>query len=163
MKVVTPSQRLVVVAKHIIITLCIFHFHVYLCQRKIGLQELTFFRQDRDPISVKCEDFKIPQVSNISWDVFNQITSQNLQKQKRTKQFTPNNHSSKDRDTLEGRIILSACISNRIINMMTSNDGNSYKPLHIHKSANFLGNLNCNIKQKQLTLLTRSIINIKYI
>lgn len=41
--------------------------------------------------------------------------------------------------------------------MVNFNNGNSYKPLHIHKTANFLGNLNCNKKQNQLTLLTGSI------
>lgn len=61
------------------VILCLFHFNSYKNIDK--MYELTFFRQDSDPISVKREDFKVPQVSNISWNVFNQITSQNLQEQ----------------------------------------------------------------------------------
>jgi hypothetical protein len=37
----------------------------------------------------------------------------------------------------------------------------TYKSLQIHKSANFLGNLNCDMKQNQSALLMRNIIGTK--
>jgi hypothetical protein len=52
--------------------------HILSCSRRKRIKGLTFFRQADDPIVVKCENFKVPQVSNVSWDVFKKIASQDL-------------------------------------------------------------------------------------
>jgi hypothetical protein len=68
--------------------------HILFCSQRKRIIGLTFFRQGDDPISVKCENFKVPQVSNVSWDVFKQIVSQDLQKQKEASQ-EKNHYSQK--------------------------------------------------------------------
>jgi hypothetical protein len=64
----------------------ILYKHILFCSQRKRIIGLTFFRQVDNPISVKCENFKVPQVSNVSWDVFKQIASQDLRKQKETSQ-----------------------------------------------------------------------------
>jgi hypothetical protein len=71
----------------------ILYKHILFCSQRKRIIGLTFFRQVDNPISVKCENFKVPQVSNVSWDVFKQIASQDLRKQKETSQEKKTHYS----------------------------------------------------------------------